>query len=189
VSVLWAILWVLLALILLLLLALALPVRLRLHAQSEPARQLRLELGLLGGLVPWIAIYDSTRPRKAKPTKQKKQKKLKWQGGKGGQGARMLQAGPRLLRGILGCIRVDWFYVNCVFGLGDPAETGQVFGLLAPLQYGTAWAWGRQVDVVLAPDFGRVCLDGKADVALAVTPIHLVPPAARFVWASFGPVR
>ena len=99
----------------------------------------------------------------------------------------MVRAGPGLIGGVLRCIRVDRFRVDCTFGLGDPAETGQVFGVLAPFVYGTRWAWGRADAVALTPVFDRACLEGEADVALAVTPMRLLGPVLRFAWATFGP--
>lgn len=190
------ILWFLLALGLALLLALALPVRLRLHARSQPVRRLRLELGLLAGMGPSIAMVDTSRrakpPKAAKkpePVRRRKRKKARTVGIGAGRGLRMARAAPGLLGGVLRQVRVERFIVDCVFGLGDPAETGQVFGLLAPFQYGSQWAWGRATRVVFTPDFDRRCLEGEADVALAVTPLRLLSPALRFAWAVFGPRR
>lgn len=189
-------LWALLALVLVVLAVLALPVRLRLHAQSFPMGRIRLELGLLGGLVPWIAMADSSRPRKARPSagagaarpqKARTAKKRRRPGR--GRAARMLRAGPALIGGVLGCVRVDRFHVDCTFGLGDPAETGQVFGALAPFVYGARWGRGAAPSVKLTPVFDRACLEGEADVTLAVTPIRLLGPVLRFGWASFRPGR
>lgn len=183
------VLWLLLALLLAAVLVLSLPVRVRLLAQSGPVRRVSLELGLLGGLVPWIKVVDTARPAAPKPGAPKPERKPKAKRKRApgrARGLRMARAAPRLLRGLLGQIHLDRFHVNCVFGLDDPADTGRLFGLLAPIQYGTDWAWGRNVSIDMRPDFNRLCLDGNADVALAVTPLRLLPPAVRFAWATFG---
>lgn len=188
----WIALWVVLVLVLGVLAVLALPVRLRLHAESAPARRLRLQLGLLGGLAPWIAMADSTRPRKARTgaamTKVAGSKQKRRRFGRG-RVARMLRAGPALIGGVLACVQVDRFRVDCTFGLNDPADTGQVFGVLAPFVYGARWGRGAAPSVRLTPVFDRACLEGEADVALAVRPIRLLGPMLRFAWASFGPGR
>jgi hypothetical protein len=153
---------------------------------------LRVELRFLGGAVPWIAVYDSTRPRKPKrkatAPKPPKRKKRTRATGKGGAG-RMLRAGPGLIGGLIRQIRVERCRVECRFGLGDPADTGQAYGLLAPLVFAPPWGWDGAGAVVLTPDFERACLEGEAEVALAVVPARLLPPIVRFAWAAFGPGR
>ena len=108
---------------------LCLPVRLRLHARSAPSRVARVELGLFGGLLPWIVVVDTERPKKpkakAKPKEEKKRKKKRR--GKGRAG--LWRALPGLFRGLLRPVRVERFEIDCTFGLGDPADTGQLFGL------------------------------------------------------------
>ncbi len=185
-------LWALAALAVLVLAVLALPVRLRFRAESEPVRRARVELGLLGGLVPWIGVADSARPRTAKhkPERPKTHKKRRTKARASPRTLRrMLRAGPDLLIGMLRQIRVERFLVECRFGLADPADTGQLFGMLAPVAYGGPWIVGRPAEVTLTPVFDRACLDGRAEIALSVVPLRLLPPALRFGWAAFGPAR
>ena len=169
---------------------LCLPVRLRLYARSEPSRVARVELGLLGGWVPWIAVVDTERPRRRKAKrKDRKDRKLRKTKRKTGGGARMLRALPGLLRGLLAQVRVERFEFDCTFGLGDPAETGRLYGMLAAVRYGTASAWGPGARIALVPDFDRARLDGRADVILSVVPARWLPPLARFGWSVWGPGR
>ncbi len=186
----WAVLlWILLALLAAVVALLCLPVKLRLDARSEPVRAARLELGLLGGWVPWIALVDTARPRKRKAKakkRKKKEKHKKKRAGKGG-GAWLWRGLPGLLRGLLRPVRLERFELDCAFGLGDPAETGQLYGMLAPLYYGTAGVRGPRTRITLVPDFERARLEGRADVVLSVVPARWLPPLVRFGWAAWGP--
>ena len=176
----WAVLfWVLVALLAAVAALLCLPVRLRLFAKSEPARVARVDLGLLGGWVPWIALFDTERPKRRKAKQKREKKRMSRKRRRRGRIPRGL---PGLLRGLLAQVRVERFELDCTFGLGDPAETGQLFGVLAPLQYGTAWAWGPGTRIALVPDFDRARLDGRADVILSLVPIRWLPPVLRFAW-------
>ena len=188
-------LWALIALglvVAVLLALLAFPVRVRFEARSGPGGQVRVELGLLGGLVPWIALFDSARPGKSRtagPEAKKPRKKKK--PGRAGRmsGRRVLRAGPGLVGGVLRQIRLERLHVAARFGLGDPAETGRLFGMLAPIAYAPQWLGSKAVSVVLTPVFEVRCLSGAAEGALAVTPIRLLPPGLVFVWRVFGPGR
>ncbi|MDF0601521.1 DUF2953 domain-containing protein [Psychromarinibacter sp. C21-152] len=187
-------LWLLLILVLGVVAVLALPVRLRVVGRTQPERWVRVELGLLGGLVPRFAVFDSVRsgggeappdqPAAPKPGRRRKR-------GTSGKrrGRRMIRAAPRLLQDLLRQVRIERLDLDGCFGLGDPAETGQVFGMLAPLAYGGGWMLGPGARLAVTPVFDRACLEGRGDVMVAVVPLALVPPAIRFAWAVFGPRR
>ncbi len=195
--ILWAVLWLLTALLLALLAVLALPIRLRLFATSAPVRRIRLELGLLGGLVPRIALVDSARAktrqrpeRPRKPEKPGRPARMRRRPGRARRWAgRMLRAGPDLLTGLLRQFRVERLRADCAFGLGDPAETGELFGVIGPWLYGSRWAWADPGAVRLTPVFDRACLEGEAEAVISVVPLRLIPPAVAFGWAVWGPAR
>ena len=147
----------------------------------------RVELGLLGGWVPGIAVVDTERPRKRKAGREKEQKHKKRR--RKGGGARFLQGLPGLVRGLLRPVRVERFILDCTFGLGDPADTGQLYGMLAPVQRGTAGLGGPGTRITLVPDFERARLEGRADVVLSLVPVRWLPPVLRFAWGTWGPGR
>lgn len=93
----------------------------------------------------------------------------------------------RLLTDILGCINIGRLNVDARFGLGDPAATGQAFGTLAPVIYGTSALRGFRVHAV--PVFDRPVLSGAAEIAFSVIPITLLGPAFRFGWSIIRTVR
>ncbi|MDH3262491.1 MAG: DUF2953 domain-containing protein [Paracoccaceae bacterium] len=177
-----ALLW-LVALLALALLALALtPVHLSVMAQSEPRPRVRIGAAPLGGLVPAIPVYDSARSKRPKEKKKPRQRGEKSACRKAGKG---LPAGggravARLLAELFAQIRFDHLHVEAEYGLGDPADTGQLFGWLTAL---AQVACRPGVSLALRPDFGRAVLAGEFDAAVRITPATLLPPALRFAWA------
>lgn len=97
------------------------------------------------------------------------------------------RAVARLVADLLARVRFDHLRLEADYGTGDPAETGQICGWLAPLAYGLGDRPG--VTVALRPDFGRAVLSGELDAAVKITPAALVPPAFRFALALWGPGR
>lgn len=185
-----ALLW-LLALIALALLAVALtPVRLSLSAETAPRPRLRIGAAPLGGIVPPIPVYDSARKRKKpkkaeKPEKAARGKRKRARGG--GLPAGAGRAVARLVSELLAQVRFDHLRLEADYGTGDPAETGQICGWLAPLAYGFGDRPG--ITVALRPDFDRAVLSGELDAAVKITPAALVPPGLRFALALWGPGR
>lgn len=192
-----ALLW-LVALILAAALALALtPVRLSLRAETGPRPRLRVGAAPLGGIVPQILLFDSARKRPEKPKPKPAEAPARPKAGLGtrarrgtkpaGTGARLGRELPRLVAGLLGQVRFEHLRVDADYGLADPADTGVLCGLIAPFAYGLPARPG--VSIALRPDFGQVVLAGELDAGVRITPAALLPPALRFAWAVWGPVR
>lgn len=202
-----ALAWALVLTLALLLLAagalVLLPVRLRLLAATEPVRQWRLEVGLLGGLLPrWTAFGSRSRQPSPRPDDQAAQ----WPERSAGAAAarpRRPRSGPRprrrawlrrqvarripvllreaaaLLRDLLGCVRVERLQAAGRFGFDDPADTGQAWGLVAPWLYAVPGARAR---CDIAPDFERPGLHGHAEAQLRVVPAALLLQTLRHAW-------
>ncbi|WP_323771621.1 DUF2953 domain-containing protein [Antarctobacter sp.] len=175
--VLWVVLGLVTVLFLLGVLLLALPVQVQFLAEYEGRTRMRIRLALLDGHLPGIALVDSWRPPKPKrKAAQKKQDKPPRAGRR-----HVPPAGAilKLIMDILGRIRIRRLRVQGVVGLGDPADTGQLFGALCPLTYGLP-AGIAAIDVV--PEFSGPHLEGRAEGVLSVTPLALLPPVLRFGW-------
>jgi len=194
-------LWIILALVgvilLLVLAVLALPVHLRLRAEAdEAAARVRLDIRLFGGLTPPLAVFDSARPRKERPTEvqakpaeepEERAKPARKGGGfrlPGGRrtAMRMVREIPGLIAGEFRRIHLDGLEVDGDFSLGDPAETGMLYGYLTPAIYGPR---SEKVRLNLRPDFGRARLSGTALAALHLTPGALAIPVIRYGWRVF----
>ena len=178
-------LWVFAAVCFLLLAALALPVRVECRASVGEVLHYRVGLRTLGGLGPRVALADSDKPsrKKAKP----KEKKFRKDKSKRREAARILPAAMRLVNDIFGRLHVEKLALDVRFGADDPADTGQIYGSIAPVIYGTAGCRSLQLNV--RPVFDGAVFDGHAALDVRFTPLRLIPPFVRFGWSALGPHR
>lgn len=175
-------LWTLAALVLLILVLLFVPWHLHLAARSHPAREVQVSLRLISAGLPPVLRVRPGSGQKPKPEKPKEPKpaKTKKPGKPSRLSATMRRRAPRLIAALPGLvadtlagIHLDRLHATGRFGLGDPAETGQLFGQLCPLIYALP---SRRLSLDLTPDFDRACLEGEAELALHLTPARLARP-------------
>ena len=180
-------LWLGVILLCLVVLFVSLPIHVALSWQSDPVMRSIVLLRPFGGAFPPIRVYDSTRKRKEKPAKPKTQAKPERKPERRGRGlsarGNLVAEAVTLLRRVFGAIHFDGLHLDAEFGLGDPAETGRVFGQLCPVIYGAG------ADVRLRPNFDRACFHGSALAQLRVTPLAIAWPFVGFGWRVFGPGR
>ena len=186
------ILWLLLVMLALVCLTLITPVFVKIHLTTLPQFAYRVEMHALAGLAPRLTVSGGPRNRpvanrKAKHmSKMTKPKHCKMPMRKRGHGA-AVRALPTLIGGILQRIHLKKLHIDADYGLGDPAETGRLCGLLMPLQY--AAPIPATVSLDLRPDFTKPRLDGSVTAAIRVTVAALLIPITRFAWRAFGPGR
>lgn len=175
-------LWLLALVCLVIGLAVALPLRLELEIHKQAAWRVVATVRPFGRYGPRIPIrkgpmgVHDEKPRKMKRRTQRHPAPRD-----------LLPAVFRFVTDVLGCIRVGKLTVDARFGFGDPAMTGQAFGMLAPAIYGAPAMAG--VDLRVVPVFDRQVLTGAADLAFSVVPITLLGPFLRLGWHLFGPAR
>jgi hypothetical protein len=182
-------LWLLLAALAMILLLVLTPVHLRARVEKEAGWRGRVVVAPFGGLVP-IPVFDSRTARKPAARKSKPEKSRR-RGRRAGGGAvspaRIAGAVPELLAELLGAIRIDRLEVEARFGLDDPAETGALYGRLTPILFGLGAR--PPVALAVAPVFSGPELGGRAMADVSLIPARWLPPALRFAWRAFGPVR
>lgn len=191
--ILWGLFWGLLVLLAALLLILSLPVALEARAERGEVWQGEARVRILGRWGPSFKVSGGTAKarakRQGKPARKRDGARRKRRGRRGRSVpiGRALSAGPDLIAGLLGKFTIRELEVDARFGLGDPAATGQAYGVLGPAVFGLGWMGSERVSVLLEPDFERLALEGRFSGALAVTPITLLGPVAIFAWRVFGP--
>lgn len=84
----------------------------------------------------------------------------------------------RLGRDLVTRVHVRRFQMRARYGLGDPADTGQLCGTLAPLM---AMASARGIDVQCLPEFGDAVLDGACSGTIAVRPLSVLAVIIAFL--------
>ncbi|RIA47576.1 DUF2953 domain-containing protein [Dichotomicrobium thermohalophilum] len=182
-------LWALLAILLLILAGIVAvtvtPVRLRCVFSSEPQARAIVVVRLFAGLIPPLRLFDSAR-REAKravrrePTRPSRTPRPRTI-------SRVLREVPTLLADLLTRVRLRQLTVDADLGLGDPADTGQLFGLFQAVRYACPAA--PRVAVQVRPDFEQLRLAGRLSADLSFIPVTFVSPVIRFAWRSFGPGR
>jgi len=165
-------------LVLAVILPLATPVHVRLRARSDPAT-LKITLRLVGGFAPAIRVFDSTRRRRKRAAKPESDRNRAGKSAdrSGSAGWASPRAGVALARQLLRLIRVHRIEGVLIYGAGDPADTGQVYGLLMPV---CVVSQGR---FQVHPDFHNAVLGGRLDVELSVIPLALLPAGVRVLRA------
>lgn len=192
-SVLLALMWLVLGLLALVLAVLAAPLRIELSLHKGARWRYTVALRFFGGIGPRLVLDSETRkPSPAEPApkpddKNERAKKPKRRRRKrrAFNMRRMASEAPALIGGLLRCFHLKSARLRARFGLGDPAETGQVYGLLCPA-IANASALPR-TELAIEPVFDALCLTGEAALELSVRPLALLGPAARFGWRVFGP--
>lgn len=178
--------WLAIGLLALLVAILFLPIHLRLAAQSHPIGQASVQVRPFGGVCPPITVFDSTRkatkkPKPAEPRKKKAPKKQRKSGWK--MRGNLLAEIRRLIRRVINAIHIDDLRANAEFGMGDPAETGQLYGQLSPLVHASGG------HLRLQPNFEKACLRGSGQVKIHFRIIGMIWPLTGFAWRVFGPSR
>lgn len=180
------ILWLIIVMLGLLGLLLITPVLLRVHLTNSPKFAYRVEMLAVGGLAPRVTLAQGPRQDTVarQKIKQAKPKRRRSSRPKRVYGA-VIRALPELMRVMLRHIHLAELHIDADYGFGDPADTGELSGLLMPLQY--AHPLPASVSLNLRPVFTQSCLKGSLTTAVRVTVAAFLVPILRFAWRAFGP--
>lgn len=181
---LWCLLSVLAALVVFAGVVIMSPVKLGFTVRTSPIWRLKIAARLLGGLTPPILIHDSARRRPKKKPASKNKKSVTVSREASTRISRAIAGAPRLLTGLLRPIRLERLSIDADIGLGDPADTGQLFGILTGLSYSLPPS--SPVSITMRPDFTSKHASGELTAALSFTPLAFIPPGIRFAWHVFG---
>lgn len=181
-SVMAILVWLLIAVAIIAAAALVLPFGIRVEADLDGSPRGRLTVQPFGTFGPWLALWETGKT----PPSRKERTPVK-RGKPSGSAKRLVKAGFRLAGDILSLFRLRAFVIDLRFGCEDPADTGQLFGAMAPFLYGTQGL--ERAHIHVEPVFGQKVLTGRAMVEVAIVPIALLPPVLRFGRASIGRSR
>lgn len=163
------------------------PVKLAVTIRTSPRWRLKVVARLLGGLLPAISIHDNAhRRRQRRPPKTRKKLRI----GSRQTSARLIRVisvTSQLLAGLLRPIHLRRLTVDADIGLADPADTGQLFGLLAAVIHSRPPT--PAVSIAVRPDFAGLRGSGALDAELSFIPVAFVPPGIQFAWRVFGSGR
>lgn len=180
--------WTLVVLVVALLVLLVVPVHLRLVAMAGEGVRLRGEMRLVSAGAPRLIRLetggDRGRPDREEggtPSAEKKRRKRReTRGREGGSRAwvrRLMREAPVAAGETLRAVHIDRLRAEGWFGLDDPADTGQFWGLIAPVAYGL----GPPSELAIRPSFDRVGIGGEAEARLHFTVLGLIAPGLRLI--------
>jgi hypothetical protein len=165
---------------------LALPVDLSFTLKKEETLDYRAELGLLFGLVTVDLSKKEKKPvQRVLPKKpQKKPKSTKPHLGSVLGNKKLVKRTVRLVRDLLHSLQIEELKLHCRIGLGDPAYTGMLFGLLNPLLLPTR-------NITLNADFQEAVFEGYCKAKIRIFPIRVIGFLLAFIFspATMGAVR
>jgi hypothetical protein len=166
--------WTVLGLIVFTMAALAVPVDLMARLDLGERMRCSIRIGWLFGLVRLQHDMGARKPTRSKKPKARTKKR----------GARtpsltVIRRALRLLRELLGIVRIDHAELDLSVGTNDPAVTGELAGFAAPI-VALANALPR-TRVTLTPDFAGPMIKGIGKGEIRLVPIRLVPPILSFV--------
>ena len=164
------------------------PLRLELSLDRDARWHGAAALRPFGRMGPRLPLSIGDAGKQKSPDKQKPRKKAK----RHGRQRRTLQIRPmpilrgalRLIEDVFGQIRVERAFCDVRFGFEDPATTGQAYGYLTPLIYGSDVA--SKVDFRFEPVFDRSVFEGHFALDISLVPARLIMPALRFAWTVLG---
>lgn len=173
--------WLVAALMAVFVLLLVTPLRLQLSLQRDPALRSSVVAWPFGGSFFPVRVFDSRRKR-ARPDQPKAARK-KTHRHRRPPRADVISTLPGVIHRTLATLHVEALTIRGEFGLGDPADTGRLYGQLTPLIYAFPG------DITVRPNFETTCLSGQANTVIRVIPIAFLWPSAGFLWRMFGPFR
>ena len=177
------------AVILLIVAVLAIPVQLDVHAELTDRPHARVRLRWLFGLLN--VRLGGRRSRVQAPPAEA----VAIKNGLAGPNARKPSGrGRRLIaaletRGVMarvvlfvhdlfGLVRVQNFVLRARYGFDDPADTGQLYGALAPV---LVLASVKEVDLICTPDFAQQSVEGTCSGIISVRPLSVAGVIVAFL--------
>ena len=166
---------ILIGLLLLCALLLALPVDLGFYLKKDETFDYRAELCLLFGLVTVdMAKNGGGAEKTVLPKKQKREKTLPVSLLRNRRFIRRL---IRLMQDILHSFQIKELRAHWRIGLGDPADTGMLLGLLQPLLL-------RGKSITLNADFQETVFEGYCKARIRLFPIRIIGYLLAFAFSS-----
>ncbi len=188
-------LYILIGIIILPLLLLAIPIQIDFVYDSSEQKKSQTRITWLFGLVH-IRPNVSREPKEwenvfhEQPKKEKRKKRKKVKSHKNGlkafiavmQSKGFIRRIFRLFYEILTVAEISQLKACIFFGLDDPADTGRVYGLLAP-SFSCLYAIPR-VDFEAIPVFDRVIMAANIQTRIRVVPINYIKSILMFVFSK-----
>lgn len=164
---------ILIGFLLFVLILLSIPVDLGFYLKKDETLEYQAELCLLFGLLT-IDMTQKTR-KITLPKKQKKEKNLHLSSLV--ESKRFIKQLMRLIKDIFHELQIKELRMHWHFGLGDPADTGMLLGLLQP----ALLPWKN---ATLSGDFQEAVLEGYCKAEVRIFPIRILGYMLAFIFSG-----
>ena len=183
--------YILISLNVLLIMLLAVPIDIEYEFNNRLEKKSRTRIIWLFGLIN-VELKESAndfdiefeKPKKKRLNKIKKKRRSKSKSGikpilAALKSEGFLRRTLKFLKDIFNIAEIKNLQAKLSFGLGDPADTGQLYGLMSPV-FAFLYAVPR-VNVSFTPIFDRATLDAEINAALRIVPIRFFRAIFRFI--------
>jgi hypothetical protein len=174
---------ILIGFLLFVLILLSIPVDLGFYLKKDEAMEYRAELCLLFGLVTIDMTEQNQKTIKSTlPKKKNKERSLHLSSLI--ENKRFIKRLMRLVSDIFHDLYIKDLRMHCHFGLGDPADTGMLLGLLQPVLL--PWK-----NATLSADFQEAVLEGYCKADVRIFPIRILGNILAFIFsgATLGVIK
>lgn len=189
-----ALFWLGIGLLLGMLILLAIPFDVVFRLTKDDSFRLRLSIAWAFGLLSKDLGKTTDKPSTKKPKTKKSRSKQAGKGKAGmaiafirsqGMPARLL----RLAQDMWRQLRIRQLHLHLTLGLDDPADTGQLFGIMAPALIQTNRM--TKLDLQVQPDFSQPVLLANGRGQLRVIPLTIIAVMLAFLlsptcWRAFA---
>lgn len=159
------------------------PMRIEARAVFPEEKFLRTRIRFLWGSTPWVRLPAVSLPRRdgseSRTRRASKKKKA------GGRMKSLFSAGPKIIRSLLAAIKFECGEVKLEYGSGDPADTGMLFGYMAPIIYANPAADKFKFSAIPHYDDEVFRFEGVAQILFR--PAYLLPAIALIAWKLIRP--
>lgn len=167
---------ILIGFLLFVLILLSIPVDLSFYLKKDETLEYRAELCLLFGLLTIDMTKQGQKTRKIiLPKKQKKEKNLHLSSL--AESKRFIKRLMRLIKDLFHELQIKELRMHWHFGLGDPADTGMLLGLLQP----ALLPWKN---ATLSADFQEAVLEGYCKAEVRIFPIRILGYMLAFIFSG-----
>ena len=87
----------------------------------------------------------------------------------------------KLVQRLMRATKIRELELDLVFGLGEPAETGQLYGVVRPAAIYVESI--TPLNISVEPDFQKAILRGSFNASIRIYPIRIIPPLILFVFS------
>jgi len=175
--------YILISLNVLLIMLLAVPIDIEYEFNNRLEKKSRTRIIWLFGLIN-VELKESANDFDIEFEKPKKKRRSKSKSGikpilAALKSEGFLRRTLKFLKDIFNIAEIKNLQAKLSFGLGDPADTGQLYGLMSPV-FAFLYAVPR-VNVSFTPIFDRATLDAEINAALRIVPIRFFRAIFRFI--------